>query len=112
VDDNRSRDEEETMKGTTLAIATMLFTASAAADHVYHGFGQGSGDLYGYGAADEKVTAMQPGVGDSVDIYGKFGAGNGDLFPAPERGGSRVEDPDRTLPGIYGGFGPDPDLSW
>ena len=100
------------MKVAALAIATALFTASAAADHVYHGIAQGDDDLYGYGPNDERVTGVQPGVGDSFEIYGRFGTDNDDLFSAAERGGSRVADPDRTLPRIYKGFGPDPDLTW
>lgn len=100
------------MKVATLAIVTTLFTAPAAADHVYHGITQGDDDLYGYGAADEGVIAMQPGVGDNVNVYGPFGTGNDDLFTTEDRGGSSVADPDRTLPRVYQGFGPDPDLSW
>jgi hypothetical protein len=96
----------------TLAIATALFTASAAAEHVYHGIAQGDGNLYSYGPGDDSVTGMQPGVGDSVSVYGRFGIGNDDLFTTEARGGSSVADPDRTLPRIYQGFGPDPDLSW
>jgi hypothetical protein len=108
----QSTPEEETMKVATLAIATALFTASAAADHVYHGFAQGDGDLYSYGTGDADVTGMQPGVGDSVDVYGRFGTGNDDLFATEPRSGNNVADADRALPRVYQGFGPDPDLSW
>ena len=100
------------MKHLIVAFASILLSASAFADHVYQGFAEGDPDLYGYGPSDEQVIGMQPGVGDSVDIYGRFGQRNPDLFPPTQRGGSSVANPDRTLPEIYNGFGDDPDLQW
>jgi hypothetical protein len=100
------------MKRLILALATALLAVSALADHVYRGFAEGDSDLYSYGPGDEQVIGMQPGVGDSVDIYGRFGQRNADLFPPTQRGGSSVDNPDRTLPEIYDGFRDDPDLQW
>jgi hypothetical protein len=104
--------EEETMQRIIAAIATVLLATAASAGHVYHGIAEGDPNLYGYGYDDDRVTAVQPGVGDRADIYGGFGVANDDLFPPRNRGVAEVRDPDRRLPEIYNDFGEAPDLSW
>jgi hypothetical protein len=110
---SRNDFQEETMKRLIVALLSTLFVASAGATHLYKGLAEGDSDLYGYGVGDQQVTGMQPGIGDrSVEIYGGFGTGNDDLFTPHQRGGSRVDNPDRELPRVYRGFAGDPDLSW
>jgi hypothetical protein len=109
----RNNFQEETMKRLTVALISTFFFTSAGAAHLYKGLAEGDSDLYGYGADDQQVTGIQPGVGDtSASIYGGFAEGNDDLFTPHERGGSSVGNPERELPRIYKGFRGDPDLSW
>jgi hypothetical protein len=112
-DSEQKSDEETMMKRLIAAIATTLFMASAGATHVYHGLAEGDPDLHGYGHDDQRFVGVQPGVGDSADIYQGFGPGNSDLFPilSPVIG-SNVENPDQELPRIYKSFSGNRDLSW
>ena len=85
--------------------------ASAAADHVYHGLGSGNSDL-STNPDHDNMVGVQPGVGDSIDIYRDFAVGNSDLFTRTEQSGGKVENPDKRLPQIYREFQYNSDLNW
>ena len=96
------------MRKLITAMATILFTASVSASgdvDVYQGFEQGNPDLSNDTGYSEGVTARQPGVGDSYDLYHGFADNNPELFWGGSSSLSQSSSPD-----IYGGFGGNPDL--
>ena len=96
------------MKRLVAAIASSMFMVSAGAADVYQGWAEGNSDLHPHGVQNvDDVVGIQPGVGDSLYIYGGFRDGNGDLFTgSASTGWSANKDAD-----IYGGFGRgNPDL--
>lgn len=100
------------MKRLMAAIATILFAAGVSADDVYNAFGgfaPGTQQLSGISFEPAApITAMQPGVGDSVTIYGEFQDGNSNLFQwsTPTAVGAGGNPPDfGRRPDIYQEFG-------
>ncbi|NEV64902.1 hypothetical protein [Thiorhodococcus minor] len=91
-------------------VLTLSLTATnALAGAVYGTFGEGNGDLYDRHGPTAGRVAIQPGIGDRVDVYHGLASGNGDLFnvsrqAAPAEGGPR--------PDIYQGFQPNVDLHY
>ena len=83
------------MNRIILGTMAMFFAASAAAGGVYNGFASCNPDLF-----EDGVTAVQPAIGGSVDIYRGF-SGNPDLFSSPEGSESGQYS---GSPAIYGGF--------
>ncbi len=82
--------------------AFLLATAVSAAnsDGIYNGFSAGNPDLFPDSVYNDEVTAMQPGIGGSVDVYRGFEVGNPDLFTSPDNEGERYSGP----PDVYHGF--------
>lgn len=98
-------------KTLAIAAATLFATGAQAADS-YQQFTAGNPDIGARGISYADVTAVQPGVGSSVDRYQGIAQGNSDLFSVDlgtttDRVGTRSERPD-----IYGPFGGSPDLSY
>ncbi len=90
-----------------ITIAAALFSATTLADEVYHGLAAGNPDLFDGNQYRAESVGIQPGIGDSFDIYLGLGIGNQDLFnpvSAPRVSGSR--------PNIYQGFRANPDLHY
>ncbi|MFB1492435.1 MULTISPECIES: hypothetical protein [unclassified Thiocapsa] len=92
---------------SALALAVTLFAANIAADTVYQGFADGNPDLFVYSRESVPAVGIQPGVGDSFDLYHGLADGNSELF-------SPVQDDKNhgPRPDIYGNFGPTGDLSY
>jgi hypothetical protein len=68
------------MKRLLLALAAAGCAAAAGADSVYHGFAEGSPDLYSGASGGTGVTASPPAIGGDVDRYQGIEQGNPDLF--------------------------------
>ncbi len=89
------------MKTLTILLTTTLFSASALAGNIYHGFEAGNTDLSGGQAYEsEAMTGVQPGVGDSNRGYGTSDR----MF---QQGAGEMQD--STNWGVYNGF-ESPDL--
>ncbi len=88
------------MNRIIMGTMAVFFGASAAASGVYNGFASGNPDLFEDGVANDDMTAVQPAIGGSVDIYRGF-SGNPDLFTSPE--GSETGQYSGN-PAIYSGF--------
>lgn len=84
------------MKILLAAVVTAAFAASAMADDIYNGLAKGNPDLNRGRLANPPVVAVQPGVGDSLNIYHGLDDGNADLFRTPKDEGARSfsENPD------------------
>ena len=95
------------MKTIITAVAATLFTASVSATDLYRGLEEGNTDLSTQVSVDEFI-GVQPGVGDSFDLYGGIGDGNGDLFKADRSGSTDSGD----APNIYMNISGNPDLSF
>ena len=96
------------MKRLIAIIAATGFATvvSAASDvNVYGSFADGNPDLSGGADRFGGVTAIQPGVGDSLDHYGGWANGNPDLFTS-----TMIKSSPSETPNIYGGFSGSPDL--
>jgi hypothetical protein len=79
------------MKQLIAAIAATVFIASVNADDVYKGLAKGNAELHDGHYAGMVMAGSQPGIGNSVDVYGEFADGNPDLFkresgPFPDAG--------------------------
>jgi hypothetical protein len=95
------------MKTIITAIAAGLFAANVSALDIYHGFADGNPDLQPiYTDGDSSVSAVQPGIGDSVDLYHNFDDGNQDLFSGVNDGSTAKFD----SAAVYHGFSGNPDL--
>ena len=94
------------MKTITATIAAALFSVSASASDVYHGLERGNSDIdTGH---EESYAGVQPGVGDSFDIYSGLADGNADLFKSDHSGTTDSGD----SPDIYMGISGNPDLQF
>jgi hypothetical protein len=69
-----------TVKKIVITAAAMLFAANVTAASVYHGLDAGNTDLNSSQPFAAEVTALQPSVGDRIDIYGRLDERNPDRF--------------------------------
>jgi hypothetical protein len=79
-DDSDSSIGRMTMTKYAIAFAATFFTASVTAGNVYQGLAQGNPDLSSGDRTAAGVVGIQPGVGDSFDIYNGLADLNDDLF--------------------------------
>lgn len=95
------------MKRLIGVAVTALFAGAVSAASTYHGLEDGNAELGGDRTGVNNVTGVQPGVGDSVDLYHGWAEGNTDLFQRQIPDSARSEDPD-----VYQSFGQNPDLTF
>lgn len=100
------------MKRLIAAIATTTLMASVSVASIYHGFSDGNPELYSYGSQDDRMTGVQPGVGDSAASYGGTGSESGGVFSANASRGGGMESRNTGFPDVYQGFGGNADISW
>jgi hypothetical protein len=67
------------MKIIITAAAASLLTASVSAADIYRHLGEGNWDLAHWNVDTRAITGVQPGGGDSIDIYWGFADGNHDI---------------------------------
>jgi len=94
------------MKTIVTAIIATSFAASVSAADVYHGLESGNSDI-DTGHA-ETYAGVQPGVGDSFDLYSGLADGNADLFKSDRSGSTDSGD----APDIYMSVSGNPDLQF
>jgi hypothetical protein len=94
------------MNRLTVTIAAGLIATAAGADDIYSGFAKGNPDLRAERNDYVGTTAIQPGVGDSIDRYQGWADGNPDLFQRFDAPVNNDEQP----ADVYGGFGINPEL--
>lgn len=96
------------MKKLAAAIATTFFATGINAADIYYGLGDGNSDLATQRFSAEDFVGVQPSVGDSVERYQGWAAGNPDLFLADRSGPTDSADD----PNIYKGISGNPDLQF
>jgi len=91
---------------TIITAAAALLAANVSAADIYGDFGQGNADLSTLRVSAEEFAGVQPSVGDSVERYHGWDAGNPDLFKGD--GSQPIQSTGR--PAIYGDVSGNPDL--
>ena len=95
------------MKTLIAAAAATFFAAGVSAHDIYGGLADGNSDLFDEHQPTERMTAVQPSVGDTFDRYQGWAEGNPDLFKGLPEGWVESQDPQP-----YQGFSGNPDISY
>lgn len=90
---------------TAITAAAILFAANLSAAEIYKELGYGNPDLSRANMTANEVVGTQPSVGDRVDRYQGFGAGNTDVVPQTTFSSADAAASSSARPEIYVGPG-------